>query len=114
MHNKLKQLKQMLLDNTLLKVQNQALGNKNPKWKEWWQTMQEFTKYQIQENMVLVWANEHVYQLEQQAYWITFGQILNMIHLLLYVEITTNMKTIGATSSTFGFNKKTYYNHPTH
>jgi hypothetical protein len=42
------------LDNTLLKVQNQALVNKNPKWKEWWQTMQEFTKDQIQENMVLV------------------------------------------------------------
>jgi hypothetical protein len=29
------------LDNTLLKVQNQALGDKNPKWKEWWQIIQE-------------------------------------------------------------------------
>lgn len=29
-----------------------------------------------------------------------------MIHLLLYVEIRTNMKVIGATSSTFGSNKK--------
>jgi hypothetical protein len=54
MHNKLKQLEQLLLDNTLVKVQNQALGNKNPKWKEWWKTLQEFTKDQIQENMVLV------------------------------------------------------------
>jgi hypothetical protein len=54
MHNKLKQLEQLLLYNTLLKVQNHALGNKNPKWKEWWQTLQEFTKDQIQENMVLV------------------------------------------------------------
>jgi hypothetical protein len=54
MHNKLKQFEELLLDNTLLKVQNQASGNKNPKWNEWWQTMQEFTKDQVQENMVLV------------------------------------------------------------
>jgi hypothetical protein len=68
--------------------------------------MQEFTKDQVQENMVLVWVDEHVYWLEQQANWSTFGQILNMIHLLLYVESRTNMKTIGATSSTVGSNKK--------
>lgn len=68
--------------------------------------MQEFTKDQIQENMVLVWTDEHFYRLEQQAYWNAFGQILNMIHLLLYAESRTNMKTIVATSSTFGPNKK--------
>jgi hypothetical protein len=37
MNNKLKEFEELLLNNTLLKVQNQALGNINPKWKEWWQ-----------------------------------------------------------------------------
>jgi hypothetical protein len=27
------------LDNVLLKVHNQALAHKNPKWKQWWQTI---------------------------------------------------------------------------
>jgi hypothetical protein len=35
--NKLKEFKESLLDNTLLKVQNQVLGDKNLKWKEWWE-----------------------------------------------------------------------------
>jgi hypothetical protein len=33
MNNKLKEFEELLVDNTLLKVQNQALANKNPKWK---------------------------------------------------------------------------------
>jgi hypothetical protein len=33
--NKLKEFEELLLDNTLIKVQNQALGDKNPKWKKW-------------------------------------------------------------------------------
>jgi hypothetical protein len=33
MHNRLKEVEELLLDNTLFKVQNQALGDKNPKWK---------------------------------------------------------------------------------
>jgi hypothetical protein len=37
MNNMLKEFGKLLLDNTLFKVQNQALGDKNPKWKEWWQ-----------------------------------------------------------------------------
>jgi len=37
MNNKFKELKELLLDNTQLKVQNHALEMKNPKWKEWWQ-----------------------------------------------------------------------------
>ncbi len=37
MNNRLKEFEELLLDNTLLKVQNQALGDKNPKWNEWWQ-----------------------------------------------------------------------------
>jgi hypothetical protein len=39
----LKEFEKLLLDNTLLKVQNQALRDRNPKWKDWWQTVQEFT-----------------------------------------------------------------------
>jgi hypothetical protein len=39
---KFKEFKELLLDNTLLKVQNQGLGDKNPKWKKWWQIVQEF------------------------------------------------------------------------
>jgi hypothetical protein len=37
----------------MFKVQNRTLGDKNPKWKMWWQTVQEFTEEQIQENMEL-------------------------------------------------------------
>jgi hypothetical protein len=33
----LKEFEELLLDNTLLKVQNEALGDTNFKWKEWWQ-----------------------------------------------------------------------------
>jgi hypothetical protein len=39
MDNQLKGFKELLLDNALLKVQNQTLADKNPKWKEWWQTV---------------------------------------------------------------------------
>jgi hypothetical protein len=37
MDNQLKKFRELLLDNALLKVQNQTLANENPKWKEWWQ-----------------------------------------------------------------------------
>jgi hypothetical protein len=40
----LKEFEELLLDNTLFKVQNQVLGNRNPKWKEWWEIVQKFTK----------------------------------------------------------------------
>jgi hypothetical protein len=45
-------------------VQNQALADRNPKWKEWWQTVQEFTEEQIQDNMELAHSDEQSYQLE--------------------------------------------------
>jgi hypothetical protein len=32
-------IQKAILDNALLKVQDQALADKNPKWKEWWQTI---------------------------------------------------------------------------
>jgi hypothetical protein len=44
MNNKLKEFEELLLNNTLLKMHNQALGDKNPKLKEWWQTIQKFIK----------------------------------------------------------------------
>ncbi len=44
MTNRLKEFEELLLYNTLLKVHNQNLGDKNPKWKEWWQAIQEFTR----------------------------------------------------------------------
>jgi hypothetical protein len=39
MDNWLREFEELLLDNALLKVQNQALVDKNPKWKKWWQTI---------------------------------------------------------------------------
>jgi hypothetical protein len=44
MNNRLKEFEEVLLNNTLLKVQNHAFGNRNPKWKEWWQIVQESQK----------------------------------------------------------------------
>jgi hypothetical protein len=35
MDNRLKEFEELLLENALLKVQNQTLVNKNLKWKEW-------------------------------------------------------------------------------
>jgi hypothetical protein len=39
MNNMLKEFEELLLDNTLFKVHNQALGDKNHKWEEWWQSI---------------------------------------------------------------------------
>jgi hypothetical protein len=47
MNNRLKEFEELLLDNTLLKVQNQTLEDKNLEWKEWWQIVQEFIEKQI-------------------------------------------------------------------
>jgi hypothetical protein len=35
-YNQLREFEELLLDNALLKVQNQTLVDKNLKWKEWW------------------------------------------------------------------------------
>jgi hypothetical protein len=72
MNNSLKEFKELLLNNTVLKVQNQALGDRNPKWKEWWQTIEEFAKEQIQESMELARFDEQGCQLELHAYQTTF------------------------------------------
>ncbi len=49
-------------------MQNQASRNKNPEWKEWWQTIQKFIEEWIQENMELAHFNEQSYQLELHTY----------------------------------------------
>jgi hypothetical protein len=40
MDNHLREFKELLLENALLKVQNQPLLDKNLEWKEWWQIIQ--------------------------------------------------------------------------
>jgi hypothetical protein len=92
MNNRLKEFEELLLDNTLFKVQNQALGDRNPKWKEWWQTIQEFTKEQIQDNMELAYSNEHSYQLELQAYQIAFFNFKYEPPDFVFMEIGTSNK----------------------
>jgi hypothetical protein len=44
------------------------LAEKNPKWKEWWQTMQKITKEHIQKSLDIVHANEKAYLNELVAY----------------------------------------------
>jgi hypothetical protein len=58
MNNRLKEFEELLLNNTLLKVKNQTLKHRNPKWKEWWKIVQEFIEEQIQDIMELVFFYE--------------------------------------------------------
>jgi hypothetical protein len=55
-----------------MKVQDQALVDKNSKWKEWWQTIQEITKEQIQDNLELIRVDEEAYLNELVAYKLKF------------------------------------------
>jgi hypothetical protein len=68
--NQLKEFEELFLDNTLLKVQNQTLTDKNLKWKEWWQTMQEIIEKQIQDSLDITHANEKAYLNELVVYWL--------------------------------------------
>jgi hypothetical protein len=88
----LKEFEELLLDNTLFKVQNQALGDKNPKWKEWWQTVQMFIEVHILENMELAHSEEQSYQLELQAYCIVFPNFKYELPSFVYEEIGTSSK----------------------
>ncbi len=90
--NKLKEFEELLLDNTLFKVQNQALGDKNPKWKEWWQTIQEFMEEQIQDNMELTCFDEQSYQLQPHTYQTAFLNFKYEFFSFVYVEIGTSSK----------------------
>jgi hypothetical protein len=49
-------------------VQNRTLTEKNLKWKEWWQIMEEITEEQIQENQDIARADEEAYLNELVAY----------------------------------------------
>ncbi len=93
MNNRLKEFEELLLDNMLFKVQNQALGNKNPKWKEWWQIIQEFMEEHIQENMELTYFDECNYQLKLQVYRIAFFDFKYEPPSFVCVEIGTSSKT---------------------
>jgi hypothetical protein len=93
MNNNLKEFEELLPDNMLLKVQNQASGNKNPEWKEWWQTIQEFMEEKIKESMELACFNEQSYQLELQVYRIIFLDFKYESSSFVIVEIGTSNRT---------------------
>jgi L-rhamnose mutarotase len=66
----LKEFEELFLNNALLKVQNETLVGKNPKWKEWWQNMQEIIEEQIQNNLEIVRVDEEAYLNELVIYWL--------------------------------------------
>jgi hypothetical protein len=68
MDNRLKEFEELLLDNALLKVHNQTLVDKNPKWKEWWQTIQDITEEYIQDSLEIVRVDEEAYLNELVTY----------------------------------------------
>jgi hypothetical protein len=82
MNNRLKEFEELLLEITSLKMQDQALGNRNPKWKEWWQIIQKFTKEHIQNNMELVSMMNGVINLSYKATKL-FSLISSMSHQVL-------------------------------
>jgi hypothetical protein len=61
MDNCLREFEELVLDNALLKVQNQALDDKNLKWKEQWQIIHEITEEQIQNSLEIFRADEEAY-----------------------------------------------------
>jgi hypothetical protein len=97
MNNMLKEFEELLLDNTLLKVENQTLGERNPKW-PWWQIAQEFTKEQIQDSMELVRFDEHNYQLKLHAYQIVFLDFKYEPPNFVFVVIRTSSKVLAMPS----------------
>ncbi len=72
MDNQLKGFEELLFDNALLKVHNQTLADKNPKWEEWWQTVHEIIKKQILNSLEIVHVDEEAYLNERIAYWLHF------------------------------------------
>jgi hypothetical protein len=61
-----------MLDNGLLKIQNQTLVDENPKWKEWCQIMQEIKEEQIQNNLEIAHVDEEAYMFKLVAYKVQF------------------------------------------
>jgi phage anti-repressor protein len=64
----LKEFEELMLDNALLKIQNQTLVDRNPKWKEWCQIMQEIKEEQIQDSLEIAHVDEKTYMFELVAY----------------------------------------------
>jgi len=98
MNNRLKEFEKILLDNTLVKVQNQALGDKNPKWQEWCQIVQEFTEEQIQESMEPAHFDKKNYQLKLHTYRTTFLDFKYGPLSFVYVKIGTSSKVLTMSS----------------
>jgi hypothetical protein len=44
------------------------LANKNLKWKEWWETVQEITEEQIQDSLKIIRVDKEAYLNELVAY----------------------------------------------
>jgi len=97
-NNRLKEFEEILLDNTLVKVQNQALGNKNPEWKEWCQIVQEFIEEQIQESMEPAHFDKQNYQPELHTYRTTFLDFKYGPLSFVYVKIGTSSKVLTMSS----------------
>jgi len=98
MNNRLKEFEKILLDNTLVKVQNQALGDKNPKWQEWCQIVQEFTEEQIQESMEPAHFDKKNYQLKLHTYRTTFLDFKYGPLSFVYVKIGTSSRVLTMSS----------------
>jgi hypothetical protein len=79
------------LDNALLKVQNRTLVDRNSKWKEWWQIVQEFVKEQIQESLEIIHASEEAYLNELVAYWLHFESYKYDQLISKLVEVLVNV-----------------------
>ncbi len=60
------------MDIALLKVQNRALVEKNPKRKEWWQMVQKIIEKQTQESLDIARVDEEAYLNELVSYWLHF------------------------------------------
>ncbi len=79
------------MDNALLKVQNRTLVDRNSKWKEWWQIVQEFVKEQIQESLEIIHASEEAYLNELVAYWLHFESYKYDQLISKLVEVLVNV-----------------------
>jgi hypothetical protein len=72
MDNRLMEFENLLLDNALLKVQNQTLADKNSKCKEWWQIMQKIIEEQMQESLEIAHVDNNAYLNELVTYQLHF------------------------------------------
>jgi hypothetical protein len=72
MDNWLMEFEKLLLDNALIKVQNQTLDDKNSKWKEWWHIMQKIIEEKIQESLEIAHVDNNAYLNELVTYQLHF------------------------------------------